>query len=253
MLMHPTRSSGPTGRCRAAQGGLSMVELLVGVAVGLLVVAAAAMLTATQLGDNRRLLLETQVQQDLRAALDTVNREVRRSGSRFPTPSDFVWTPTADGTLSATGVEVATPLTGISTQINYKYNRYDFQTGSGSNMPGFRLNSSRVQFRLSGLNTWSDLTDTKAVTITGFTIEAHHQDEPTPPAPDPQQRIPCPNLCQPGNDTSCWPTVKVRDFVVTLAGTAVSDAAVSRSLRAVIRPRNDQVVVSVSSPAVCPA
>ena len=51
---------------------------MVGVAVGLFVVAAASMLVATQLSDNRRLTLETQVQQDLRAAADIITRELRR-------------------------------------------------------------------------------------------------------------------------------------------------------------------------------
>jgi len=238
----PTRLAG--GRT-ATQRGLSIVELLVGIAVGLLVVAAAAMLAATQLGDNRRLLLETQVQQDLRAAMDTISREVRRSGARRPA-SDYVWTPTANGTISATGVEIATPLSGTDTQLNYKYNRFDFAGGT----PGFRLNGGRVQFRLTNVSTWSDLTDTKAITIAGFTVAAGHQDEPTPAAPDPEQRIPCPNLCQPGSDTSCWPVVKVRRFTVTATGTAVSDPAVTRSLRTVIRPFNDQLVPAA---AICPA
>ena len=62
------------------QRGLSIVELMVGIAVGLFVVAAASTLVATQLSDNRRLMLETQVHQDLRAAADIITREVRRSG-----------------------------------------------------------------------------------------------------------------------------------------------------------------------------
>ena len=55
---------------RAAQRGLSIVEMMVGIAVGLIVVAAATLMVAGQLADNRRLLLETQVQQDLRASAD---------------------------------------------------------------------------------------------------------------------------------------------------------------------------------------
>ncbi|MBL0296208.1 MAG: hypothetical protein IPQ21_03185 [Betaproteobacteria bacterium] len=53
---------------------------MVGITVGLFIVAAAAMLVTTQLGDNRRLLLETQVQQDLRATADIITRELRRAG-----------------------------------------------------------------------------------------------------------------------------------------------------------------------------
>ena len=63
-----------------SQRGLSLVELMVGIAVGLFVVAGAVMVVTTQLGDNRRLLLDAQLQQDLRATLDIVTREVRRAG-----------------------------------------------------------------------------------------------------------------------------------------------------------------------------
>ena len=241
-MMNPNlRPSLPAGARR--QAGLSIVELLVGVAVGLLVVAAASMLTATQLGDNRRLLLETQVQQDLRAAADIVTRELRRSGSRV-TPAEFLWTPTADGVDAGT-TDDATPLAGTDTQALFRYSRAGIQGGQ----LGYRLNGTRVQSRLTFPNTWADLTDTKAIAVTAFNVTANHQDEPMPAGPAPQ-RIPCPKLCPPANDTSCWPVLKVREFTVTITGTAVSDPAVVRSLRTVVRPRNDQLVPAAT---VCPA
>lgn len=60
--------------------GLSLVELMVGIAVGLMVVAGASFVAVNQIGDNRRLTLETQVQQDLRAAADLIVRDLRRTG-----------------------------------------------------------------------------------------------------------------------------------------------------------------------------
>ena len=63
---------------------------MVGVAIGLFVVAAATMLVATQLSDNRRLMLETQVQQDLRATADIIARELRRAG-HWAKARDGVW------------------------------------------------------------------------------------------------------------------------------------------------------------------
>jgi len=67
-------------RSRGTQGGLSMVELMVGVAVGLFVVAGATVAVSNQLGDNRRLMLETQIQQDLRATADLIAKDLRRAG-----------------------------------------------------------------------------------------------------------------------------------------------------------------------------
>jgi type IV pilus assembly protein PilW len=234
-------------RSRLVQGGLSLVELLVGIAVGLLVVASAAMLTATQLSDNRRLLLETQVQQDLRAAMDTIAREGRRAGARIPA-YEFVSTPDRDGSITLSGVEIATPLSGSATQLSYRYNRAASPGGSS----GFRSNTGRLQFRMPSVGTWSDLTDAKALTVTGFSVDANHQDEPMPGASSAEQRMPCPKLCAPANDTSCWPVIKVREFVVSVTAAAVSDPAVTRTMTAVIRPRNNQLVVS-SGINACPA
>ncbi|NJK42625.1 MAG: hypothetical protein HC937_02780 [Aquincola sp.] len=70
---------GLAGR-RARQRGLSVVELLIGAAVGLFIVGGAIALLVNQLRDNRVLLLETRVNQDLRSAADLVARDVRRAG-----------------------------------------------------------------------------------------------------------------------------------------------------------------------------
>src|SRR5688572_15814717 len=90
----PTRSS-PTrrprtaaaGRCearamndRSHQNGLSLVELLVGLALGLFVVAVAATLLAAQTPEQRRLAAEQRLMQDLRTATDVVTRDLRRAG-----------------------------------------------------------------------------------------------------------------------------------------------------------------------------
>ncbi len=65
---------------------------MVGIAVGLFIVAGATMVVTTQLGDNRRLLLETQLQQDLRATADIITRELRRAGAEGSATS-HVWAP----------------------------------------------------------------------------------------------------------------------------------------------------------------
>ena len=72
-LIHATARQ-PSRRAR----GLSIVELLVGIAVGLFVLAGATLLVSSQLSDNRQLMLETQVQQDLRASADLIARPTPR-------------------------------------------------------------------------------------------------------------------------------------------------------------------------------
>ena len=62
------------------QRGLSLVELLVGIAITLVVVAGALKMFVGHLEGNRRLLLEARLHQDLRAASDLIARDLRRAG-----------------------------------------------------------------------------------------------------------------------------------------------------------------------------
>ena len=73
--------------------GLSLIELMVGIAVGLFIVAAATVLVSGQLGENRRLMLDTQLQQDLRATADIITRELRRANANSPS-ENFISYPT---------------------------------------------------------------------------------------------------------------------------------------------------------------
>ena len=230
------------------QAGLSIVELLVGVAIGLFVVAAAAMLTSTQLVENRRLLLETQVQQDLRATADIVARDMRRAGSWW-NAYQGVWYP------GSTGV-VVSPMLGmtpsaIGSQTDYKYIR----SGGNQGPYGFKLQSGRIKsYFASTAGTasggWQDLTDASTMLVTSFSITPRLINEPTPAGLLPQ-KMPCPKLC-PGGTTACWPTVLVREYQVDITATAVSDPSVRRSVRSMVSVRNDELQSNVPGGDACP-
>jgi type IV pilus assembly protein PilW len=220
---------------RRAQRGLSLVELMVGIAVGLFVVAAAAMLVSTQLNENRRLLLETQVHQDLRAAADIVTRELRRAGY-WPAAAQSVWTP--GGGVSLSPHLTVSPTAAAATQVDFDYRRATGETGPF----GFRRDGGILKTRL-GAAGWQDLTDGNTLRVTGFAVT---------PRFGPPVRLPCPKLC-PDGSTDCWPTLTVRELVVDIAGHAVSDPSVERSLRTVVRLRNDWVRFNAAAAQACPA
>lgn len=217
------KSSGRT----AAASGLTIVELMVGIAVGLFVVAAAIALVSTQLHDNRRLLLETQVQQDLRAAADIITRELRRAG-HWPNAARFVWQPETVFVSNPYGASAATG------QVDFSYLRPTGDTGPF----GFKKEGNVLKTRL-GLGGWQDLTDGNTLRITGFSIT---------PSDVLATRLPCPKLCPDGTE-DCWPTLTVRDLVIDIAGEAVSDPSVKRSLRTEVRLRNDAVTFNVPDAA----
>ncbi|MCK7493802.1 MAG: prepilin-type N-terminal cleavage/methylation domain-containing protein [Comamonadaceae bacterium] len=239
---------------RKSQRGLSIVELMVGIAIGLLIVAASAMLVSGQLGDNRRLLLETQVQQDLRAASDIIVRELRRSGARVDAETGAVWTTEHVATCN----RYATVTTGPD-YVHFRYYR-----DANNNGPiGFKLENHvlraavHVSAGVAGTceqsseqpANWQDLTDGRTLKVTRFVV--------TPTVTS--QQIPCAKLCPtpispPGDPRSCWPRLEVRQYQIEIDGEAASDSAVKRSISAVVRLRNDHLrhhdPVAV---AMCPA
>jgi type IV pilus assembly protein PilW len=224
---------------RRRQRGLSLVELLVGVTVGLFVVAAAAMLVGSQLAESRRLLLETQVQQDLRSSADVVARELRRAG---------FWSQSELGVWSSSGTPLPNPFAAVSmpavTQVDYTYRR-----GPGQEGPyGFRLNttSGSVQTLLAAAG-WQDLTDPRTLRITALTITPNNTTVLPP--------LPCPKACPaPAGAQDCWPRLVIRSFDVTITGQAVHDAAVQRTLTTNVRLRNDNVQFDPLNPTqYCPS
>jgi len=212
--------------------GLSLVELMVGITIGLFVVAAASLVVTSQLTDNRRMLLELQVQQDLRATADIITRELRRAGGRE---------------LAANGVwSEATPVTanpfGTITLISpYTEVRFDYERGIGLQPLGFRLVNNNATGNVGVIQSyigtgWQDLTDKSTMDIIRFTVESRD-----PVIPD-QEKIPCPKLCNPldPTDTSCWPKPKVRAFLVTIEARARTDNRIQRRLQSEVRLRNDE-------------
>ena len=237
---------------RNRQAGLSIVELMVGVAVGLLVVAAATMLTATQLFENRKMMLETQIQQDLRASADIITRELRRAGAwRQAEGSVWVPTPGINTQPKAADFSVLAPMNAAAGQVDYVYDR-DI-AGGARPQTGFRLDATaqRIQTLLALPNTWQSLTDENTLKVdptAGFVVTPRHVTEPTPPVVGAPQKMPCPKLC-PGGTMDCWPTMQVREFTIDIEGTAV-DPTVRRAVRSIIRLRNDEIVIDPAG--VCP-
>jgi type IV pilus assembly protein PilW len=257
---------------RRRQRGLSIVELMVGVTIGLLVVAASTLVVTTQLVENRRLIVETQIQQDLRASADIVTRELRRAGAwtassaSAPPGAAAVWS-YANTSVACSVYSTLSPSSGSSSEVDYRYLR---PNSSGMPSLGFKLDSStgvgilRYSLAAAGAasapsdtctppiapNNWQDLTDPATVNVTSFTV--------TPQNGTPVQ-IPCPKTCPAnplhlGDLTYCWPTISVRQLLVTIQGQAVSDPTVTRSISIQVRLRNDWVQFNNPSSATtsCP-
>lgn len=220
-------------RPRRRQAGLSLVELMVGVAVGLFIVAGAAVLVSGQLGENRRLLVETQIQQDLRAAADIITRELRRAGY-LAQPQTLIWNAQEPTKQPVANLSAGLKLNGGDV-VSYSYERPPAAPSDN----GYQLVGKAIRQRIG--SSVQDLTDSSTLSITKFTVALQ---------PLPAQQLACPALCADGTQ-SCWPTLKMVDATVTIEGEAVGDSAIHRSVVSRVRLRNDFVDFG-GSPQVCP-
>jgi prepilin peptidase dependent protein B len=226
------------------QRGITLVELMVGIAVGLFIVAAASFMLSNQLDDNRRLVLDTQLQQDLRSAADLVSRDLRRAG---------YWGNAEQGAWLRGVATAANPYTAIDSaasgvvgnRVTYTYSLDSQQTPpqaendavDGHDNSGFRLNEGAIELQL-GDNNWQKITDPATLTITVFDVTMDQQDIPLEAA--------CPKtlaeggVCA-GGGAVCPPVQQMREFQVRIDGQATNDPAVQRSMRTAVRVRNDVV------------
>ena len=230
----------------AGQRGLSIVELMVGIAVGMFLVAGAVTMFVGNLTSSRQLLVEARVNQDLRATIDLISRDLRRAG---------YWENSISGTIAAgaAGATVANPYIAItptgSSKIEYLFARNADNTRDNNEAFGFRREAVNgigvIQMKTDATPTWQTLTDPSVLNVSATGLQITERATPV------QVGGACAKVCPPpaGATWTCPnpPTLTLRQYDVTLTGTAVADARVTRTLQTRARVRNDQ------SAGVCPA
>lgn len=210
---------------------------MVGATVGLFVAAGASLMAIRQLGEHRRLTLETQVQQDLRSAADLMLRELRRAGSR-QVPERGVWAPDAALVIANPYARVA-PADDAAGPLLYSYSRHDDRRGAPRDPEddrldpivetfGFRVERGVLQFRLGAR--WQPLTDPQTLVVDELDIalEQHSLELAE------FCHAPCPP------DADC-PHQQLRRFTLALRGHARSDPRIVRSVHVGARVRNDSI------------
>lgn len=216
--------------------GLSIVELMIGVAIGLFILAGASLVMTTQLSDNRRLLLETQMQQDLRAVAALISRDIRRA-AYWGKSYTLVGIKSAVSSASNPYQEMSPRNTEASSTLTYDRS-LDDDGGVRGRDDNVVSNSERVQFSLNetthaimlrlGSADAQALTDANVLKVTNFSFAVSST----------ALTVPCGAVCPKGsggNDlVQC-----VRTVTYVIEAEAKHDASVKRSIRDVIRLRND--------------
>ena len=121
---------------RHQQHGIGLVELMIGLAIGLFIAAAATALSATHLQAWRATVLQARLLNDLRTACDIVTRDLRRAGAFSPSEA-------------------------ASDAVSFRF--------PGSNEPfGFRLHEGAIEMMLG--THWQALTDPTSVVVSDFSV-----------------------------------------------------------------------------------
>jgi len=218
---------------RISSRGVSIVELLVASAIGLLVVAAAGSVLAADQAAARRVQAEARLMQDLRSAAALVARDLRRAGH---------WSAAAsavrrdDEPLPANPHAAIAPALAPASAVALSFSTVDSDLTAidDSDRFGFRLRGGAIEMQLGARN-WQALTDPATLVVTAFSVE--------PRLEEADLGTFCERPCAAGS-TTCPPRQQVRSFAITLAGRAATDAQVTRSLHSIVRVRNDVVVGS---------
>lgn len=222
---------------RVRQRGLSIIELMVGVAVGFFIIGGAIKLFVDMFGNNRRLLLETRVNQDLRAAADIIARDVRRAG---------YWA----GASAALSGAAPTPNPYAAATIGANSIDYAYDRGAGASAAGFSLSGNQIFMTVGGAS--QPLTDLGTVRVTRFEIT---NSASSAQWFDLAQNCPCISIAASASGGGCTaaemlalaegsasrPQVGVRWVDIVIEGESPTMPTVRRQVVESVRLRNDQV------------
>ncbi|WP_157281970.1 PilW family protein [Pelomonas sp. Root1237] len=228
-----------------AQRGLGLVELMVGITVGLIVTAGAAVVATRQINEHRRLMLEVQMQQDLRIAADLLQQDMRRAGYRG-LPSKGVWEPERNAGATPAKEAASSPYTALTqttaggSDLFYRYAKKAngilnvSNIVSGNEQFGVKLEDETLSIALgllaNGAHNWQPITDPNVVRITNFAANIV------------TQQIPLDDLCDPScTSAGTCPTQSLRTVNFTIRAVARADPSVVRTLTVSEKIRADDI------------
>jgi prepilin peptidase dependent protein B len=204
------------------QRGLSLIELMLGLAIGLFIAAAGGTLLVGQLRESRALLLDARLTQDLRTAADIVTRELRRAG---------YWGHAGTGVNPYAALAPGAAASD-AVSLRYSMDAAENDTLDSNEQFGFRLRGGAIELQL-GAGNWQALTDAGTLTVTGLRI--------TPETQDVSLASLCTTTCAAGSGV-CPPHQQVRSLAVVIDAALASDPRVTRSVHSNVRVRSDAVI-----------
>jgi len=248
------------------QRGVTIIELLVGLAVGILVVGGAITMYVSSIQSSNETLSATKLNQELAALMNVISNDARRAGYwESPSPDNLDQNPFQEAGVTLLTVfndmasNTAQAATGQGECIVYAYDA-TYLPGNvadsvdAADLFGFRLNGTVVQMLQTGVvgsldcatGAWQNVTDPNLIEITTLTFdlgnslclngsEPNNADEDGDGTDDNAAEYDCYTTAPVNGDR----TVETREVTVTVAGRLANDTSVQAIASQSLRVRND--------------
>jgi prepilin peptidase dependent protein B len=278
-------------RHRGGQAGFSLVELLIGTAVGSIAVAGILSIFASTAGRQHTMIRSAHLQKELRGVMGVVTADLRRAGYSALLPGvdndqdgtldmdDLVFNPFLSGGNDITvGARAGEP---AGSCVTYSYNLDEENppavgacTGCGalpadltnpapfsvSNLPydannmemfGVRLNGGQVESRIGLAGTESDF-DCDAGAWAPMTSDLIQVTALTFTLSHQQVEVDPADIADANDDCADGePCQCIREVTLSLAGQLASDPFVRLALSETVRVRNDKFIASFDAAQPC--
>lgn len=200
------------------QRGFTLIELMIAMVIGLIILTAVISMFVSMVKADNDYLKSIRLNQELRAAMSLITRDIRRAGTNQSAAVNSATTPPTNPFSVAGGTRLTITADQQGDLISCLTYSYDANDGSNE-LFGYRLDSTNgtVETRAGGTacnaNGWQTITDANLVNITALTF---------------------------GDTTVTELGVNIRQITVTLSGQLRNDSTVTRTFTETVRVRNDE-------------
>jgi prepilin peptidase dependent protein B len=268
---HNAGVSGMLRRIPDKQRGFTIVELMITVALGLSVISSILVGYLATYRGSMTTLAQSKLGQEMISMMDLMGSELRRAGYSAETTLATSPATNSFNTLNSTTLAVYDNITSNTKQastgsgscIIYSYDMDSNGTVAAAELSGFRLNNGVVQMRIAGdtaapdtcataSNTWSDLTDSRFMTVTALTFNLSGStclNTREPDLIDNDANGTVDNAAEANCYTSVPTvgsadiTVETRVVAITITANLTNDSFVRQSITDTVRVRNDWIRV----------
>ena len=256
---------------RQYQSGLTLVELLVSMVVGLVVLGGSIAVYLFIARSSMGTLDQMKLSQQLSALMSVMTNDIRRAGywgnqtvATFanPTASPFNQIDNTQLEVHAANVQVAANSNAGGECIVYAYDMDDDGIVDNGEIVGFRLNGTIAQMRLNGDtianvrhdscndadDNWADLTDPAVISVDTLNFSLGSSSCLNTREPDVLDNDGANGVDDPA-EADCYDqvpaagsglvTVETRQITIALTGSLVGDAATRATLTQDVRVRNE--------------